>query len=388
MPAKLYMEVDARHDHSFRIPRPDLSVKLNTPNACNNCHQDRSPLWAAEKMTGWYGKQPIGHQQFATALHAARMQLPAADRMLAALAADDVQPLIARATAINLLGQYQRPEVLSYLQQALASSDSMLRRSALEALGNFDARVRVQLAFPLLDDDERTVRIQAARLLAAVPAGNLPAQQKQKLESAISEYVEALLFNAERPEAQVNLGSLYSDLGRTGEAENAYRKAIELQKQFVPAYVNLAQLLSQQKDEAAAVSLLQQGLQEVGENASLYHALGLALVRQQKQPQALKNLSRAVQLDPGDARYSYVYAIALQSLGNEEKAIEVLESSFGQHPGNVDILLALVTINRDAGNREQALRYLQPLKKLLPGNRALTQLEQQLKTEKPQQKAQ
>ena len=384
MPAKLYMEVDARHDHSFRIPRPDLSVKLNTPNACNNCHQDKSSLWAAEKITSWYGKQPIGHQKFATALHAARMQLPAADRMLAALAADDGQPAIARATAISLLGQYQRPEVLSYLQQALASSDSMLRLAALEALSNFGARERVQLVFPLLSDDERSVRMQAARLLAAVPAGNLPAQQKEQLDNAISEYIDAQLFNAERPEAQVNLGSLYSDMGRIDEAEKAYRKAIALQKQFMPAYVNLAQLLSQQKDDASAINVLQLGLQEVGENASLYHALGLALVRQKKMPEALGKLSRAVELDPGIARYSYVYAIALQSLGQIEKAIEILESSYGQHPGNVDILLALVTINRDAGNREQALRYLQPLKKLLPGNRSITLLEQQLKTEKSQ----
>src|SRR5262249_43171447 len=34
MPARTYMVIDPRHDHSFRIPRPDLSVRLGTPNAC------------------------------------------------------------------------------------------------------------------------------------------------------------------------------------------------------------------------------------------------------------------------------------------------------------------------------------------------------------------
>ena len=34
MPQTTYMDVDPRRDHSFRVPRPDLSVKLGTPNAC------------------------------------------------------------------------------------------------------------------------------------------------------------------------------------------------------------------------------------------------------------------------------------------------------------------------------------------------------------------
>lgn len=38
MPATTYMDVDARRDHSFRVPRPDLSLSLNTPNACTGCH--------------------------------------------------------------------------------------------------------------------------------------------------------------------------------------------------------------------------------------------------------------------------------------------------------------------------------------------------------------
>jgi hypothetical protein len=38
MHGRYYMGVDYRRDHSFRIPRPDLSIKHGTPNACNQCH--------------------------------------------------------------------------------------------------------------------------------------------------------------------------------------------------------------------------------------------------------------------------------------------------------------------------------------------------------------
>ena len=47
---RVYMGIDARRDHSFRIPRPDLSVLLGTPNACNDCHQDKSAEWAAAEV--------------------------------------------------------------------------------------------------------------------------------------------------------------------------------------------------------------------------------------------------------------------------------------------------------------------------------------------------
>ncbi len=38
-PEQNYMVIDGRHDHSFRLPRPDLSLSLGSPNACTQCHQ-------------------------------------------------------------------------------------------------------------------------------------------------------------------------------------------------------------------------------------------------------------------------------------------------------------------------------------------------------------
>ena len=47
MPRATYMVVDPRRDHSMRVPRPDASVTLGVPNACNSCHTDRDAQWAA-----------------------------------------------------------------------------------------------------------------------------------------------------------------------------------------------------------------------------------------------------------------------------------------------------------------------------------------------------
>jgi len=49
------MVIDGRRDHSFRIPRPDLSLSIGTPNACNDCHSEQSPRWAQNAVQKWYG---------------------------------------------------------------------------------------------------------------------------------------------------------------------------------------------------------------------------------------------------------------------------------------------------------------------------------------------
>jgi hypothetical protein len=71
MPTKTYMVVDARRDHSLRVPRPDLSASIGTPNACTQCHGDRSADWAAKQVAEWF---PQGRQTLALRQRAACWQ--------------------------------------------------------------------------------------------------------------------------------------------------------------------------------------------------------------------------------------------------------------------------------------------------------------------------
>ena len=88
MPAKTYMGVDLRRDHSFRVPRPDLTETIGVPNTCNACHTDRSPAWAASTVAGWYphGRQTTPH--YGAALHAGRVGAFDAEARLDALILD------------------------------------------------------------------------------------------------------------------------------------------------------------------------------------------------------------------------------------------------------------------------------------------------------------
>src|SRR5580765_6315745 len=103
MPQKTYMVVDARRDHSMRVPRPDQSATLGVPNACNGCHRDHPAEWAAAAVRGWLGRDAQGFQRFATAFHAAEAGHAGASASLAALADDVGQPPIVRASALERL---------------------------------------------------------------------------------------------------------------------------------------------------------------------------------------------------------------------------------------------------------------------------------------------
>ena len=364
MPARNYMVVDPRHDHSFRIPRPDLSVDLGTPNACNQCHADKDAAWASTHVKKWYGITPVGYQKFAAALDAGREGKAGATRLLADQVNDLETPDIARASAISGLARNLDQSAFQTIEQGLKDDDAMVRMASIGALEGLQPAMLVRPVFPLLDDPVRSVRIEAARVLAPVPVGQLQGDQLSIYNRAASEYVESQTANAERPEAQLNLGNYYAAKGEIEKASAAYTKAIELEDIFVPAYVNLADLFRAQQKDDEAEKILNKAIAVAPDNADVHFALALLLVRKQQSDKAVNSFQRAAELDISNARYAYVYAVALNSAGKTDQAIELMQDAHNRFPGNADILSALIAFHRDAGNNFAAQAYMKKLQKL------------------------
>jgi hypothetical protein len=152
MPTQTYMVVHVRHDHSFRIPRPDRTISLGTPNACNSCHQDKSPEWTAAAIQRWYGHVRKGFQNFADALHAARTESPSTPNLLHQTVTDPLTPGIATATAYAEMALYLTPTLLADLRRGLADSDPLIRLGALHGLEAIPPEQRWALAGALLTD--------------------------------------------------------------------------------------------------------------------------------------------------------------------------------------------------------------------------------------------
>jgi Flp pilus assembly protein TadD len=237
-----------------------------------------------------------------------------------------------------------------------------VREAALGALEGVSPEIRTRLVPPLLGDSVRAVRITAARQLADVPREALDEQQRAERARALDEYVRAQQSNADRPEAHLSLGVLYTALGEYDEAETAYRAALKLEPRFIAAYVNLADLYRLRRDEVAGERVLRAAIALEPGNADAHHALGLTLIRRKHMDEAIEALRRAAALAPDNARYAYVYAISLDSTGRRDEAIRLLEGALARHPGDVDIINALIAFNRQNGDEAAAQRYADRLR--------------------------
>ncbi len=378
MPTRTYMVVDPRRDHSIRIPRPDLSVKLGTPNACNNCHADKPAQWALDSVDKWYGRAAQGFQRFAETLDGGSAGAPGAQQSLERLIADREQPAISRATALSVLADYAPPPTDAAVGAGVTDNSALVRRGAAHALSNSDPRVSANTLAPLFSDRIRTVRIEAAEVLAGLPAGNLPADVAAAFSRATDEYISALQLNADRPEAHLNLGLLYARENHFDKAEAELKTALSLDPRFTPAAVNLADLYRGQNRDKEGERILEDAISRSPNDASLKHALGLLMVRQKRSAQGLDRLADAARIDPANARYVYVYAVALNGAGQARAAIETLERSIDVHPYDRDSLAALVNFLEQSGDPAKALIYAQRLDELEPENPQVRQMLKEL----------
>jgi predicted CXXCH cytochrome family protein len=379
MPGRTYMVVDVRHDHSFRIPRPDLSAKLGTPNACNDCHADKSPEWAASNIVLWHGPNRKGFQNYAEAFRTAWNASADAPALLAAVATNLAVPAIARASALTELAPYVSASNLEVAQAALSDPDPMVRIGALDMVEAVPLNQLWPLASPLLSDSVGGVRIRAAAALAAVPAANLPPADRERFERAAAELVAAHRLNADRPEARSALGDFHARRGISAEAEVEYKAALRLSPQYAPAAINLADLYRQLGRDGDGEGVLRTAISASPRDAGLHYALGLTLTRLKKPDDAVTEFAHAAENEPARARYAYVYAVALQTAGRKDEAMTVLKDSLARHPDDGDTLFTLVTFNRDAGDIGAALAYAERLIRIAPNDPGLAALIEDLR---------
>ncbi|MGO4704627.1 multiheme c-type cytochrome [Microvirga sp. 2MCAF38] len=377
MPARTYMVVDPRRDHSLRIPRPDLSAAFGTPNACNNCHSEKTPQWAADQIRNWFPTPHAPFQNYAEILAAGTEGAPGARERLMALANDRAQPAIARASALTRFDRAQNRETVEKLRSLLRDSDPLIRRAAAGVYRNAPPDALSDL-LPLLDDSVRDVRLEAARLLAALDPGQLGDEARRKRERGIAEYIASQQSNAERPESHHNLGLLFMTLGRGAEAETELKKALDIDANFVPAAVTLADLYRASGRDLSGGPVLQNMVARQPDVAAAHHALGLWLVRMKRGQEALLELKRAADLGSTDPRNGYVYAVALASNGQRSEAMQVLQSVLQAHRYHRESLYAMATFERDAGAIEAAKRYADELRALEPNDPSAANLVRQL----------
>ena len=389
MPATVYMEVDPRRDHSFRVPRPDLSVHLGTPNACTGCHLEldrtddrdhgrpknyadwmlaarggdkevkrelhRLDLWARDKVVQWYGPRPDG-DHFAFTLDAAWRGDPSVQDDLAKLATDQKQAAIVRASAVAQLGQYEGREVRQALEKSLRDRDPQVRHMAVVQIEPF-LQIRSsaeRLARPMarmLYDPARLVRFEVAKVLSTLPDGRLNGKERRTRDALVVEYMAGLTATNDPVSANLALGIFHesSQIGGPDikSAIAAYQTALRLGPHTTGPRTNLARLLDEAGRQDEATRLRKEELQLLARDvrhlpasvpppmrAAVHFRYGLALFLDAQIQQSREELEKAHQLDPNHPYFLFVLAKLYEQLEESEKAKACAQRLLELRPSN------------------------------------------------------
>ena len=420
MPKTTYMEVDPRLDHSIRIPRPDLSADLGTPNACTGCHldkdrdreafEDRQDLtqyldWVLAARRGdanvkaeiarldglmlkavreWYGDKPRElegrKRHFAYALDAAHRGDPNADEQLIDVVNDGRLPAIVRATAVSELGAYSAPRSTSALLQALSDPDPQVRAAAVSNLpGRLSEDQLVTKLLPLLDDPRRIVRNEAGRSLAGVSPETLRGSQRTRLQEVLEEYQTGLLLNNDRAGSHLARGALYESLGQDAKAVAAYWEALRVEPKVTGPRTNLAAVLdrlaeaAERTAEQAGQRQAQPAQTQAAEQAASYRHQAAALRREE-----LDYVARDVRLLPESAGLQYRYGMLLYLHGRFEEAEKALVMASTLEPKNPQFLYGLVLFYKERNQPQTALPLAEKLVKLRPDEPSYRQVLEEL----------
>lgn len=365
MPGKYYMGNDFRRDHSFRVPRPDLSVQYGTPNSCTGCHSDKSPEWAAEAVRRWYGPERAPH--FSDILTAARSGAASAIPGLVEMVGDTSQPEIVQATAVEIMGNVPTPETNRKVIEALQNDNPLIRYSAVNAMGRFSVEDRLRHLAPLLRDSVRAVRTQAAYQLADINESLFPGEEKTAFQQAKQEFEGVLNVQADFPSGQLMRGQYYHKMGNLEQAARAYREAIRQDPYLPQPYANLANLYYAQGNAQEAQRQFEQVIRLDSNAIEAHYSLGLLLAELQNLAAAEPHLGKAAQLS-GNPRYFYNWGLSLQNLKRPAAAEKAFREGLGIEPDSEALLYALAVLYIQQEEKGKARPIVNRLLQINPQN--------------------
>lgn len=339
MPGRYYMVNDYRPDHSLRIPRPDLSISIGAPNACNRCHIDKTNQWSNDYITKWYG--PGRRPHYGTVLAAGRRGLQGAQGELIQLAGDPLFPVNVRATALSLLRGYMGANTTQAFERALIDEEPLIRRTAVETLRLTDSKKQIALLSPALYDPIKAVRVEAARNLSETPGKKWRPELEKVFQTGLTEFKEVMEYTGDFAASRYNLANLYVSLNQPEAAIQSYNAAIRIDDQFYPAKVNLAMLYNQQGKKDEAEILLAEVVTAHPDLYDIHYSLGLLLAEKNRYAEAAGHLQKAAAGLPKRARVHYNLGLLLQYLRKDNAAEAALLTANEIEPDSLDYLYAL-----------------------------------------------
>ena len=389
MPGRNYMVVHFRRDHSLRVPRPDLSEKIGTPNACmqSGCHDDKPLAWSVHAYRKWYGETSKPH--YGTVIAAAREHRPEARNPLLQLAADHLRPAIVRATALDLLWAYPGEDTAKLYVESLVDEDTLvLQGQAVEP--NRDRGSEEDGQAPGADAERpgsggpgrsglaaggRACPISSPprRRRTSTPRSRSiggPSPSRPTCRRAGTTERSWRRTGATPPRRRSSTakrsrwttsstwpGSIFalmlSQQGRNAEAETLLKQALATNPKDPAVAFNLGLLLGEEGKHREAEAALRAALRADSRFAPAAYNLAV-LVAEEKPTEAVALSAKAAELDPDTPRYAFTHAYFQARSRDLPGALRSLEALIESHPTYADAYLLLAELYSGQGKNAEA----------------------------------
>ena len=343
LPQMNFMITDRRYDHNIHIPRPQLTLDLGTPNACNLCHNRRekkeNAAWAQHWIGQWYPPENgiqrgrlVPGEHYAYAFSEGMRQSPQGLALLEKVIRErdtaKVRDMV-RAGAFDLLSRYESDKTFGnskeskidvdiepLLKFGLTDPNDWVRRSAVSCCGYMDEERRKRYLLPVLNDPSRAVRSEAIRLLSSIDYELLAEEDRSHFDRVLKEYRQELAINADQGASWLNLGVLEQNL-RQAKLDRTFSAFMKL-KEFPgtsPSLLSAAQAeLVQNEYESTqkTIEAYQKGI-DISPNFFPLH-VNLAMMYYQRGEivSAEREFRKAIEIDSkqGESHYSLALLLA------------------------------------------------------------------------------
>jgi tetratricopeptide (TPR) repeat protein len=366
MTGRFYMGNDFRNDHSFRIPRPDQSLKYNTPNACIQCHDDKDNEWAWETFKEQYGVPDYKH--FSDLLiPGLRGELHGMESLLT-LVNDTIYPDIARASAVRGMSNYLNSNNVTALINFLNDPSPLVRATSIDVLSELNTTDYVMYFIPLLKDKKRAVRVKAFFAISGLGEDQIPIDFKEVYKKVEVEFFTSLGITADFVGGRIRRANYNLKKGDVLKGIEGYEKAIEIDNLNNIARTNLANLYYNNGEIDKAEAAFKTIIEQEPEFGPTYYSLGLLLAELERNEEAIEQLEIAATYMPQNVRIFYNLSLLYDKINRPKKAEKAILNGLKIAPENDNLLYALAYHYSKNGDIERARNVAAKLVELYPGN--------------------
>jgi Flp pilus assembly protein TadD len=339
MPKRQFVGRFLRSDHSFRPPMPEATIKFGSPNACNQCHTDKTPQWANEVIrerthNSTYQEETL---KWAELIQEARqMNWENVDDMFNYIRSHDTNEVVVN-SLIRLLYNYAGQEKITLFIEALNNNSALVRSSAAAGLrGTLNSDVKDAL-LRACQDSVRLVRIQAVSSILSFPSARFSEAEQGIINSAEQEYVTSMRSRQDDWSEHYNLGLYYQQKGDLNAALNAYETASRLYPASVMPFINSSVLYSMAGNQDKAKEVLLKALKYSPGNEAVNLNLGLLYAEQGENEKAERALKVAFDANPKEQSVAAKnLSVLAGQRGDFESAVEYARTAWSIQKDNPD----------------------------------------------------